>query len=166
MDVSRADTFNAQSERMRMLREQIANVFGASNMEMNLTGTDNTNGRDTSQTQERKDREKGIYPHLKSVENLFNYDIIPDRYSDDWVFKFETSQSEAEQIELWKNKFASGLFSANEIRTQDIGVDGFDGAEFDLPQGGGGAGGETGEAPVADAAGGGGVRNLLQAMGG
>jgi hypothetical protein len=87
--ISRADTFNAQSERIRMIREQIGNVFGASNAEMNLTGTDNTNGRESSQTQERKDREKGIYPHLKSIENMFNYDIIPERYSNDWIFSFE-----------------------------------------------------------------------------
>lgn len=165
VDISRADTFNAQSERIRMLREQIANVFGASNAEMNLTGTDSTNGRDTSQTQERKDREKGIYPHLKSIENLFNYDIIPDRYSADWSFTFEMSQSEAEQIELWKNKLESGLFSVNEIRTQDIGRAAFDGEQFDAPQCGG-AGQEAASAPVADASGGGGVENLLQTMGG
>jgi hypothetical protein len=162
VDISRADTFNAQSERIRMLREQIANVFGASNAEMNLTGTDSTNGRDTSQTQERKDREKGIYPHLKSIENLFNYDIIPDRYSPDWFFTFEMSQSEAEQIELWKNKLESGLFSVNEIRTMDIGVNAFDGEQFDVPHG---AGADKADAPGADAPGGGEVQNLLQAMG-
>jgi hypothetical protein len=125
VDISRADMFNAQSQRIRLLREQIANVFGASNAEMNLTGTESTNGRNTSQTQERKDREKGIYPHIKSIENLFNYDIIADRYSDAWLFSFETSLSEAEQIELWKNKVQSEVFSVNEVRTMDVGLDAF-----------------------------------------
>jgi hypothetical protein len=135
IDISRADIFNAQSQRIRMLREQIANVFGASNAEMNLTGTESTNGRNTSQTQERKDREKGIYPHIKSIENLFNYDIIADRYSDAWLFSFETSLSQAEQIELWRNKVQSGVFSVNEMRTMDVGIDAFDDKQFDLPQG-------------------------------
>jgi hypothetical protein len=171
VDISRANTFTAQSERIRMIREQIGNVFGASNAEMNLTGTDNTNGRESSQTQERKDREKGIYPHLKSIENMFNYDIIPKRYSSDWIFSFEMTLSEKEQIEMWKNKLDSGLFSVNEIRTMDIGVDAFNDKQFDLPKGatppqpegssmppqGGGAGG---------AEGGGDIQSLLQSMGG
>jgi cobyric acid synthase len=48
VDISRTDIFNAQSGRIQMLREQIANVFGASNAEMNLAGTESTNGRNTS----------------------------------------------------------------------------------------------------------------------
>ncbi|MDR2193855.1 MAG: hypothetical protein LBP19_05230 [Treponema sp.] len=166
VDISRADTFNAQSDRIRMLREQIGNVFGASNAEMNLTGTDSTNGRESSQTQERKDREKGIYPHLKSIENMFNYDIIPNRYSEDWMFSFEMSLSEREQIEMWKNKLESGLFSVNEIRTMDIGIDAFNDKQFDIPKGATPPQPEGDSVAGADADGGGDIQNLLKTMGG
>jgi hypothetical protein len=154
-----------------MIREQIGNVFGASNAEMNLTGTDNTNGRESSQTQERKDREKGIYPHLKSIENMFNYDIIPERYSSDWIFSFEMTLSEKEQIDMWKNKLDSGLFSVNEIRTMDIGIDAFNDKQFDFPKGAAppqpdGSSMPTGAGGAEGAEGGGDIQSLLQSMGG
>jgi hypothetical protein len=165
VDVSRADTFNTQSQRIRMLREQIGNVFGASNAEMNLTGTENTNGRESSQTQERKDREKGVYPHLKSIENMFNYDVIPDRYSDDWIFSFEASLSERERIELWKSKLESGLFSVNEIRAMDVGVDAFNDKRFDFPKGEAPPQ-EQGAHPPSSEGGADEMQNLLRTMGG
>jgi hypothetical protein len=43
--------------------------------------------------------------------------------------------SEKEQIDMWKNKFDSGLFSVNEIRTMDIGIDAFNDKQFDFPKG-------------------------------
>jgi hypothetical protein len=132
-DISRADTFQYQSERQRMVREEVGLVFGASNAEMNLTGSDNTNGRESGKTQERKDNQKGIYPHIKMLENFWNFDIIPQRYGEGWEFRYEPSSSDDEMIDLWTKKAQSGLFSINEIRREDIGKDGFDNPQADLP---------------------------------
>jgi hypothetical protein len=138
VDISRADTFKDQSERQRMVREEVALVFGASNAEMNLTGNESTSGRSSSETQERKDYSKGIYPHIQMLENFWNMQIFPFRFGHGYEFSYEPTASEGEMVEMWTKKLQSGLFSVNEIRREDIGRDGFDGEEFEKPQVGGG----------------------------
>jgi hypothetical protein len=132
VDVSRADTFQYQSERQRMVREEVGLVFGASNIEMNLGGSDSTSGRNTAESQERSDIYKGILPHVQMIENFYNFHVLPYRYGNQYEFKFNEMLSEAEQLKFWTEKLKSGLFSVNEIRMEDIGKDGF-GEGFDKP---------------------------------
>jgi phage portal protein BeeE len=132
VDVSRADTFQYQSERQRMVREEVGLVFGASNIELNLSGSDSTSGRNTSESQERSEMYKGVLPHVQMIENFFNFQVLPYRYGHQYEFKFNEMLSEAEQLKFWTEKLKSGLFSVNEIRMEDIGKDGF-GEGFDKP---------------------------------
>jgi hypothetical protein len=137
-DISRADTFQYQSERQRMVREEVGLVFGASNIEMNLTGSDSTSGRESSGSQERKDSQKGILPHIASIENFINSDILPAIGGRGYEFKFEPASSDSEMIKLWTEKVNSGIYSVNEIRMNDIGIDPIDGDsenQFDQPKG-------------------------------
>jgi phage portal protein BeeE len=132
VDVSRADTFQYQSERQRMVREEVGLVFGASNIEMNLSGSDSTSGRSTSESQERSEIYKGVFPHVQMIENFFNFEVLPQRYGSGYEFKFSEMLSEAEQLKFWTEKYKSGIFTLNEIRMEDIGRDGF-GVEYDKP---------------------------------
>lgn len=135
VDVSRADTFQYQSERQRMVREEVGLVFGASNAEMNLTGSESTSGRNSSDTQERYDLYKGIYPHVQAIENVMNLQILPFRAGSGFLFQYEPSVSEKAQVELYRAKLESGLWTPNEIRTEDMGRDPFRGEEYDMPRG-------------------------------
>jgi len=135
VDVSRADTFQYQSERQRMVREEVGLVFGASNAEMNLTGTESTSGRDSADTQERYDLYKGIYPHVQALENMWNLQVLPFRAGPGLKFQYEASVSERAQVDLWRSKLESGLFTPNEVRTEDMGRDPFRGGEYDRPRG-------------------------------
>jgi hypothetical protein len=133
VDISRADTFGYQSERSKLVREEVGLVFGASPQEMNLSGSENTSGRSTSETQERYDKYKGIFPILQTLEEFWNHDVIPFRYGTGYSMAYESDVSEAEQVKLRAEKLQSGLYSTNEIRIKDMGEDPFDGPEFDKP---------------------------------
>jgi len=135
VDVSRADTFQYQSERQRMVREEVGLVFGASNTEMNLSGSDSTSGRSTSETQERYDLYKGVFPMMQSLENFWNQDILPFRFGSGYEFTYEPSLSESVRVKLLKDKLESGLYTANELRIEDMGRDPFRGEEYSLPRG-------------------------------
>lgn len=135
VDVSRADTFQYQSERQRMVREEVGLVFGASNAEMNLTGSDSTSGRSSSETQERYDLYKGVYPHVQALENMWNLQVLPFRAGPGYRFQYEPSVSESAQVKLYREKLESGLWTANEIRVDDMGAEPFRGEEFDKPRG-------------------------------
>lgn len=134
VDISRADTFGYQSERSKMIREEVGLVFGASPQEMALTGSESTSGRNTSETQERYDMYKGIFPILQTLEEFWTHDVIPFRYGSGFSMKYESEVSEAEQVKLLSEKLQSGLWAANEIRIKDMGEDPFDGPEYDKPQ--------------------------------
>jgi hypothetical protein len=135
VDISRADTFQFQSERQRMVREEVGLVFGASNMEMNLTGAESTSGRNSSETQERYDLYKGIYPIIQGIERFYNREVLPFRYGVGYELSFKTGLSEREKLAALREKKDSGLYSVNEIRTRDLGEDPFSGEEFDKPSG-------------------------------
>lgn len=135
IDVSRSDTFQFQSERQRMVREEVGLVFGASNMEMNLTGSESTSGRNSSETQERYDLYKGIYPIIQAVERFYNREVFPFRYGQGYELSFKTGLSEREKLAELTEKKNSGLYSVNEIRTRDLGEDPFEGEEFNKPAG-------------------------------
>jgi len=134
VDINRSDIFQYQSERQRMVREEVGLVFGASNAEMNLTGSESTSGRNSSEQQENKDVYKGIAPHTKGIEDYFNQQILDFR-NPGYCFQFDQKMSESDQLKYWTDMLNSGLYSVNEIRRDEMGKDGFSGEEFNQPRG-------------------------------
>jgi phage portal protein BeeE len=134
VDLSRENTMSIQMQRQKDIKEDVALVFQASNMEMNISGSDGTSGRSTSEEQSKIMLSKAIFPILKQLENRLNRDIIPFRFGWDYRFAFDSGESELEQIELLTKKMQSGLFSCNELRSDELNLDGFSGEEFDKPQ--------------------------------
>jgi len=135
VDLSRADQFPHHMERQRQIREYVGLVFQASNIEMNLTGSDDTSGRSTSESQERIDKQKGIWPIVLLLQDFFSQDIIPYRFGSGYTFEYAPGQSEMETVKLVKEKLGSGAWTVNEVRSEDLGKDTFQGEEYDKPQG-------------------------------
>lgn len=135
VDISRADTFAAQSERQKMVREEVGLVFGASPQEMNLTGSESTSGRNTSEAQERADLYKGVFPIVQALESFWSQQVFPFRYGSGYQFSYSPSTSEEGKTALLRSKKDSGLWSVNEIRTKEMGEDPFPGDEFNKPSG-------------------------------
>ena len=135
MDLSRADTFQFQSERQRLIREEVALVMNMSNNEINLTGSEDTSGRSTSESQERIEREKGIYPIVKLLENKINHDLIAFRFDTDlYHLKYKTGLSDEEELKLDTEKVRSGIYAVNEVRMERD-MEPFPDPKYDLPTG-------------------------------
>lgn len=137
VDLSRSDQFPHHMERQRQIREYVGLVFQATPIEMNLTGSDSTSGRSTSESQERIDRQRGVWPIVLAVQNFFTHDIIPYRFGPGYRFEFAPGISEFDTVRMVKEKLQSGAFTVNEVRQEDLGKDPFMGEEYDLPQGAG-----------------------------
>ncbi len=135
LDLSKADTFNYQQERQRYIREEIALCFNMSNVEINLTGSTDTSGRSTSESQERIEREKGIYPIVLLIESTFNRDILPYRWGSQYRLKYKSGLSEQEELDMDTKKVMSKTYSINEVRMAR-GDEPFPGEQFDVPEGG------------------------------
>jgi phage portal protein BeeE len=158
LDLSRSDTLATQLDRQRMIREEIALVFNLSNLEVNLTGSADTSGRATSESQERIDQEKSIVPILYAMEMQFNNDIIPFKFGRGYRLDFRTQMSEEKEISKYRSMVDSGIWSVNEVRVDEMNMDPYADPQFDLPKSsqqqipqelipGGGAGGMSGMIP-------------------
>lgn len=134
LDLSRSDTFQHQSERQRFLRECTGFVFNMSNMEMNLTGSDDTSGRSTSEAQDEIEKNKGIRPIVITIQNKINRELIPLRWGSGYLFEFKSGLTEEQQIELDDKAVRSQTYSVNERRVKR--GDEPWGPEFDKPMGG------------------------------
>ena len=135
MDLSRADTFQFQSDRQRLIREEVALVFNMSNNEINLTGSEDTSGRSTSESQERIERVKGIYPVIKLLEGKLNHEIVHMRFDTDlYSVEYKTGLSDEEELKLDTEKVRSGIYAVNEIRMARD-EEPFPDPKFDLPTG-------------------------------
>jgi hypothetical protein len=132
LDLTRSEIFKDQSERQRFIRESVAFVFGASNMEVNLSGSEQTSGRSTSEAQASIEREKGIYPIVKDIENDLNTQLIPFRFGSGYIFQYKSGLSEKEQAELDQAKMATGTYSINEVRLTR-GDEPLSGEQYDQP---------------------------------
>jgi hypothetical protein len=116
LDLSKADLFQNQADRQRQLKEDVGLVFGASNMEMNLSGSEDTSGRATSESEERIEQKRGVAPILRIIEEKLNRDVIPFRFGPGYRFQFASGLSEFEEIKLVSEKLKSGAWSVNEVR--------------------------------------------------
>jgi hypothetical protein len=142
LDLSRADTFQYQSQRQKDIRESCAFVYNMSNMEINATGSDGTSGRETSESQADIEKQKGIYPIVKIIQNKMNREHIPLRWGSGYVFEFQSGLSPEQQVELDTKMMQSQTYGANEIRVKR--GDEPWGPEFDQPQAGQQAGAADG----------------------
>lgn len=133
LDLSKGDLFAGQAERQRQLKEDVALVFGATNMEMNLTGSDSTSGRTTSESEERQEMRRGVLPLITIIEEKLNRDVLPYRFGSGYKFKFSSGLTESEEIEMFTKKLQSGLFSVNEIRSKDLGETPYPEDDYDRP---------------------------------
>ncbi len=138
VDLSRADTFEAQSNRQDKVLREIAIVFNMSNIEVNLTGSENTSGRETSETQADIEQQKGWAPLAALYEDRFNTDVLPQRWGSGYEVESDKGASEKDQLELERLKMASGAYATNEVRT-DGGREPWPEPEYDRPPSAGAA---------------------------
>lgn len=134
LDLSRSETFQYQSERQRLLRESAALAFNATNLEVNLTSSEGSSGRATTESQERLDQKRGLGPMLKVVEDTLNREIIPFRFGWGYQFQYASGMSESEQWDLIKKKVSTGVLSVNELRTDELGLEPYPEDDWDRPQ--------------------------------
>ena len=106
-----------------------------SNIEVNLTGSENTSGRSTSEEQGKVDFGKGINPIKMIIENKITRDIIPSRYGSGYKFEYAEGQEDMDKLKRWLLEIQSGLKSVNEIRTNEMNEMPFSDKQFDLPMG-------------------------------
>jgi len=121
MDISKADTFGAQSIRQDKLLRDTALIYNLTNMEINLAGGEFTSGRETSESQKEIEEGKGTKPIIGTYQTMWT-DNINYRYGSDWEFEYDDALSELEQVELDTAKNQSGTYTKNEIR-EDRGDD-------------------------------------------
>lgn len=115
-DISKADTFQAQSARQDKLLRDIALVFNMTNMEINLAGGEFTSGRETSETQQEIEEGKGTRPIIMKLQSIMNRDMLPYRFGSHYTFKYKKALTEFEQVRLDTMKHQSGTYTKNEIR--------------------------------------------------
>ncbi len=132
LDLSKADTFGAQAQRQEQLLKDIALVYNVTNNEINLTGSEGTSGRSTSETQERIDRDKGIGPILRIIDRTMTTQVLPFRFGPGWEFKHDEGMTEREQVMIDTLKLTSGGYGVNEIR-EARGDDPVEGEVYDNP---------------------------------
>lgn len=133
LDLSRENLMPLQTERQKMIRETVAFVFNMSNMEVNLTGSEDTSGRSTSEEQGEIDYGKGIWPIMQIIEEKFNEDILPYVFGSGYKFRWKRGKNEEAERKRRTEELASGLRSVNEIRVNEMNEKPFDDAKFDLP---------------------------------
>jgi len=134
VDLSRENTMSFQNERQKDIRSEVAMVFNATNMEMNLTGSENTSGRSTSEVQMEIMQSRGTRPVIDNILQQFNRDIIPFRFGRGFTLVCEAERSEQERLETIAKAMQTGIYSVNELRRWEN-EDPFEGEEFDRPQG-------------------------------
>lgn len=141
IDLSRENTMSIQMQRQKDIREEVALVFNMSNMEVNLTGSDDTSGRSTSEAQSEIEQGKGIAPIAKAYRTAIERGLLPYKFGTGLIFEWEKETNEREEKELDLIKLQTGELTMNEVRERE-GKSGF-GEEYDKPQGG--RTGESGE---------------------
>lgn len=132
VDLSRADTLEVQNVRQKDIREDVALVFNMSNMEVNLTGSGDTSGRATSETQQEIEQGKGIAPLVKLLERHITKDIITSRYGYGYKLEIQQQKNAIEEKELDEKMLRTGEMTKNEIR-EKYNKTPFDGDEYNLP---------------------------------
>ena len=134
VDLSRENTMATQMQRQKDLREDVAQLFNMSNMEVNLTGGDNTSGRSTSESQGEIEEGKGTLPMMAEIENRFTKEAIPFYgHGAGYNVEFKVEENELKEYEKLRTKLSTGLFSVNQILEEDLNRNPFDDPIYDVP---------------------------------
>ena len=139
VDLSTQNLMQMQTARQKDIRDEVAFIFNATNMEMNMTGSEDTSGRSTSESQSEIDQGKGITPLKKQIQEAITENIIPYRFGFGYMFEFETGKNEKEDLMTTQLKQQVGLETINETREKE-GLPTFSDEEFDKPVSGVGSG--------------------------
>lgn len=131
VDLSRENTMAFQNERQKDVKSDVAMIFQASDLEMNLAGSANTSGRNTAEVQQELMHSGGILPILQTITTMITREILPFRYGSGYLFEFSSGKNEREELEIATMKSQTGAISINEIR-ESLGLDNL-GPEFDKP---------------------------------
>ena len=135
LDLTRENTMSVQMQRQKDIREDVGLVFNASNMEMNLTGSSNTSGRETGETQMEISEGRGIVPICYIIENMINKEILPYRFGPGFTFEFDKGQIREADIDRIMKMVQTGAYSINEIRVNGFAEDPVDDPKADIPTG-------------------------------
>jgi hypothetical protein len=135
VDLTRENTMATQIERQKQVREAIGLVFLASNIEMNLTGTDSMGGRETGQIQKEISEGRGLGPQLVQLGRVTTKDIIMHRFGYGYKCEYADAMDPTAQAQLDLIQLQTGETTMNEIRER-TNKSTF-GPEYDKPQGGG-----------------------------
>jgi hypothetical protein len=120
VDLSRENIMSLMSERQDQIKKECALIFNMSSMEINESGSDETSGRSTSESQIDMDQQKGTGPIKKIISEAINQDLLPFRWGDNYELTFESEDSERAQLELLQLK--KGFYTINEIRVNDLNI--------------------------------------------
>jgi len=131
VDLSRENTMATQMQRQKDIREEVALVFSMSNMEVNLTGSDDTSGRSTSEAQAEIEQGKGIAPIAIALADAIQFGLLPYRFGNGLIFEWEKSINEFDEKDLDLKMLQTGEMTKNEIR-EKYNKESF-GEEYDVP---------------------------------
>ena len=118
-----------------MIREEVGLVFNMSNIEMNMSDSEGVSGRSTSESLETIDQNKGVIPIINIITNTLNRSILPYRYGAGYKVEFQVAKDPMQELQMQKAMIDSKLYSINEVRTEELGRDPFEGEEYDKPMG-------------------------------
>ncbi len=134
IDLTRENTMGIQMQRQKDIREDVALVYNMTSMEVNLTGSEDVSGRQTAEQQAEIEQGKGTLPMMAMMEYRLNKEAIPFRVSaSGYSVTFQSEKNEKEELEKWRTKLATGLFSVNQILVEDLNRNPFDKEEFNYP---------------------------------
>ena len=133
LDLSRAETLEIQNARQKDIREEVALVFNMSNMEVNLTGSESTSGRATSESQAEIELGKGTIPIVQLLEEKMTKDFINIRFGYGYRLDIERGKDEKAERELDRARLDNGEITINELR-EEKNRSMFVGEEFDKPR--------------------------------
>lgn len=133
VDLSMDNKLEFFNLRRKDIREEVGLVFNMSNMEMNLTGSDDTSGRQTADAQLEIEQGKGTGPILKLIQSNISRYILPHRYGSGWQLEFIRQKNELEERQLDLLKLQTGEYTQNELR-EYRGQPQFDDERFNLPK--------------------------------
>jgi len=135
VDISKENLMAIQMMREKDLLNLVGMVFQATPMEMNLAGSDNTSGRETSETQKDTYYSRAVLPIIKILEQQWDCDILPYRFGSGWNVNYKLSKDDSEEIQKVAAKLASGAYTVNEIREFDLNFDPFPEDVYNRPSG-------------------------------
>jgi hypothetical protein len=132
VDLTRENTMSIQVERQRQIREAIGLTFSATNIEMNLTGSESTNGRESGVIQTEISQGRGLGPMLIQLARKMTKDIIAHRFGYGYMMEFPETKDPIQKAQLDLLQLQTGEMTKNEIREREN-KSLFVGDEFDKP---------------------------------